>query len=197
MVHWQKTAPLYLLLLLVAVIRMWDFCRSETKHVPSSPVWNWVYLSGDVQREGLYKVWDGASIGETIMNSSHTKRNTPSVKPCWLTRPALTPYHWIFHAGQGNAPDIVHISRLPEQYCYLLGMPVDINRAEVRDLILLQGIGEVMARRIYSTRTEQRPFGKLEDLLMVEGIGPKTLSKLRGRIMIDPPQASSHSIVCD
>lgn len=53
----------------------------------------------------------------------------------------------------------------------------EVNRrlVEARDeLMLLPGVGEVTANRII----QARPFRKADDLLNVEGIGPKTLERL-------------------
>jgi predicted DNA-binding helix-hairpin-helix protein len=47
------------------------------------------------------------------------------------------------------------MSRLPERLSYLLGMPMDINRAGMRELAMLEGIGETMAKRIVLTREEK------------------------------------------
>lgn len=54
------------------------------------------------------------------------------------------------------------------------GTKINPNTAARDELMLLPGVGEVMANRII----QARPFKKPEDLLDVEGIGPKTLEKL-------------------
>ena len=51
---------------------------------------------------------------------------------------------------------------------------LDPNTAARDELMRLPGIGEMMANRMI----EGRPYEKLEDLLEVPGIGPKTLEKL-------------------
>lgn len=61
---------------------------------------------------------------------------------------------------------------------------VDLNRAGVAELEALPGIGPVLAQRIVAHRTRHGPFNRLEDLLAVEGIGPKLLERLRGSLMI-------------
>jgi len=59
-------------------------------------------------------------------------------------------------------------------------LPVDINTASARELELLPGIGEVLARRIIDFRKAHGPFKSLEGLLKVNGIGAKKLAALRG-----------------
>jgi competence protein ComEA len=67
---------------------------------------------------------------------------------------------------------------------------IDPNTAGWAELACLPGIGEVLARRIVSCRTQhpagpapgvgQRPtFATIEDLDAVKGIGPKTLVRIR------------------
>lgn len=60
--------------------------------------------------------------------------------------------------------------------------PLDINSASAAELAALPGIGEVLARRIVDYRTANGPFGAVEDLLSVSGIGEKKLAELEGRI---------------
>lgn len=60
--------------------------------------------------------------------------------------------------------------------------PLDINRAEARDLTRIPGVGGVTAARI----VEKRPFDRIEDLRRVRGIGPKTLESIRPWIQVAP-----------
>lgn len=55
------------------------------------------------------------------------------------------------------------------------GVKINPNSASRDQLMLLPGVGEVTANRII----EARPFKKSEDFLNVEGIGPKTLQRLK------------------
>jgi competence protein ComEA len=54
------------------------------------------------------------------------------------------------------------------------GKRINPNTAARDELMLLPGVGEVTANRII----QARPFRKPDDLLNVEGIGPKTLERL-------------------
>jgi len=61
---------------------------------------------------------------------------------------------------------------------------VDLNRADAAGLEALPGIGPVLARRIIAYRERHGPFHRLEELLQVEGIGPKLLARLRKHVVI-------------
>jgi competence protein ComEA len=57
--------------------------------------------------------------------------------------------------------------------------PVNINTASAEQLEALPGIGPVLARRIVEFRARHGPFQRLDDLLEVQGIGPRLLERLR------------------
>ncbi|MBR3692170.1 MAG: helix-hairpin-helix domain-containing protein [Clostridia bacterium] len=59
---------------------------------------------------------------------------------------------------------------------------IDINTAELSDLILLPGIGEKLARDIIDYRTQYGPFARPEDLCKVPGIGQKKFAALQDYI---------------
>lgn len=63
---------------------------------------------------------------------------------------------------------------------------ININKADVDMLMMLDGIGEVMAQRIIDYRTEHGAFESVEDLLEVKGIGEKTLEKMKPMIVCIP-----------
>ena len=56
---------------------------------------------------------------------------------------------------------------------------VDLNRANPKELEHITGSGPALARRIVARRERVGRFSKLEELLEVPGIGPKTLEILR------------------
>lgn len=56
----------------------------------------------------------------------------------------------------------------------------DLNRAPLRELVLLPGVGPTRAAAIVMSRAEEGAFATLVDLERVRGIGPKTVKGLRG-----------------
>jgi comEA protein len=62
---------------------------------------------------------------------------------------------------------------------------INVNTADAHDLEALPGIGPVKAKNIIEYRTQHGPFHKPKDLLAVNGIGPKTLEKIRPLIVLD------------
>ncbi|MDH3284372.1 MAG: helix-hairpin-helix domain-containing protein [Acidobacteriota bacterium] len=67
---------------------------------------------------------------------------------------------------------------------------VDINSAGVGELETLPGIGPALAKRIVQFRDEHGAFKSVEELLVVKGIGPRLLEKLRSRIRVGRTKGS-------
>lgn len=60
---------------------------------------------------------------------------------------------------------------------------VDLNTADLTTLETLPGVGPVTAEAIIAHRNEQ-PYTSVEDLLLVQGIGPKTFESLKDRVSV-------------
>ncbi|GAA1952022.1 hypothetical protein GCM10009689_36430 [Brevibacterium antiquum] len=63
------------------------------------------------------------------------------------------------------------------------GAKVDLNTAGLATLETLPGVGPVTAEAIIAHREEQ-PFTSIDDLLLVQGIGPKTFESLKDRVSV-------------
>lgn len=61
---------------------------------------------------------------------------------------------------------------------------VNINTAVKQELMALPKIGPVTAERIIRFRDDFGPFQSIDDLAKIKGIGPKTLERLKTRIII-------------
>ena len=62
--------------------------------------------------------------------------------------------------------------------------PVNINRASVKELDALPGIGPVLAERIVKFRKINGPFSLPEDLQKVSGIGASKFAQFRSKIKV-------------
>lgn len=98
-----------------------------------------------------------------------------------------------FRQGRSEGLEIVLLTPTPEaveetgtKACEaLLEGRINLNCASADLLEALPDIGPVLAERIVRYREEHGRFRRVEDLLEVSGIGPKTLDKLRDRVTID------------
>jgi competence protein ComEA len=65
--------------------------------------------------------------------------------------------------------------------------PLDVNLASAADFERLPGVGPALAARIVAVRVREGPFGSVDDLRHVRGIGDATLERLRPRLAINTP----------
>ena len=64
---------------------------------------------------------------------------------------------------------------------------INPNTASHEELCELPGVGKVIASRIIAARAE-KPFGRAEDLRRVQGIGAKTLERIRSQLFFETDQ---------
>ena len=67
--------------------------------------------------------------------------------------------------------------------------PLNVNAATEEELTALPGIGETLARRIVEYREEHGPFGSLEELTNVPGVGPVKLAALEGLASVEDTES--------
>ncbi len=69
---------------------------------------------------------------------------------------------------------------------WVFGGPVNVNEADADTIAReLRGVGPAKARAIVTYREENGPFETVEDLLKVQGIGPKVLEDNRKDILLE------------
>lgn len=64
---------------------------------------------------------------------------------------------------------------------------VNLNTASVEELSRLPGIGQSKAEAIVSLRNQRGPFQRVEQILLVRGIGRATLRRLRPMLTLEGP----------
>jgi competence protein ComEA len=75
--------------------------------------------------------------------------------------------------------DSLRIAEMNNANKLALGIPIDINKAAIEDLMLINGIGEKTAWQIIQFREKSGRYHKLEDLMKIRGIKEKKFRKLR------------------
>jgi competence protein ComEA len=115
-------------------------------------------------------------------------------KTVWLRRAdqaaiaALTAWALVAMAGywwwQGGSSGLVELDRARPQPAEFW---VDINEADWPELAQLPEVGENLARRIVDSREQRGLYSEHGDLRRVQGIGPKTLERIRPYLRPIPP----------
>ena len=80
---------------------------------------------------------------------------------------------------------IVFESNSKEQKVIKPGTKVNINTSLAADLMVLPGIGQVMADRIVEYREQYGSFKKPEDLMKVKGIGEKKFEMIKEFVSVE------------
>lgn len=62
---------------------------------------------------------------------------------------------------------------------------MDINKASIKELQRLDGIGKALANRIIEYRTLNGPFQSTKDIMKINGIGKLTFEKISGQIIAE------------
>lgn len=104
-----------------------------------------------------------------------------------LTAAFLSLGGYMYYNAQVNK-QVIDVKRMPVRTAEL---QIDVNSAPWTELTLLPGIGEEKARRIVHLRQQRGNFSDINDLMRVEGIGPKTLDAIRPYLVPIPDSEST------
>jgi competence ComEA-like helix-hairpin-helix protein len=74
----------------------------------------------------------------------------------------------------------------------LMGIKIDVNRAQAEDLEIVPGIGKKLAARIIADRNERGAFASVDDVARVSGIGPKLVERMKPFVRSEGPRALDH-----
>jgi competence protein ComEA len=87
---------------------------------------------------------------------------------------ALMAAGWWRHAGDvGGMIDIDRATPLTAKF------QVNVNQADWPELMQLPGVGRTLAERLIAEREERGAFQNVEALTRVDGIGPRTIERIR------------------
>ena len=96
--------------------------------------------------------------------------------------------HWARQSLVGA--QLVEIDRLPAR---TYQFQIDINSATWVEWMQMEGVGDVLARRIVTDRDENGPFTSIENVQRVMGVGPKTLDAIRPHLFCSDCSPTSDS----
>ena len=80
--------------------------------------------------------------------------------------------------------DKIFVKEISGKEGLLFGNKIDLNEAEIDDLMAIPGIGYETANEIVQLREKKGGFKNLEELLEVRGIGKKKLERIRNFVFV-------------
>ena len=85
---------------------------------------------------------------------------------------------------EGDQTGIV-IEKMEAAKRLALGLPLDVNLASMDELTLIPGVGYKLAADIVAGREKSGRFEEIDQLISIDGIKEKKLSKLRPYLYVD------------
>lgn len=124
-----------------------------------------------------------ASPEPTSVTTSSRAAADDDAPSCASSAPASSAPAPTTGAAQGQ-PDATPQSQLKQAAPQATPQLIDLNTATQEQLETVKGVGPVTAANIIAYRTSVGRFGAVDDLLNIDGIGPKTLEKIRGQVTV-------------
>lgn len=134
-----------------------------------------VELTGDSGHNGVYFVPKGTPVNR-FLDLAGVRTEAPGSSPCFLMKASTVS---VLREDKG-----VECLTMGASKRVALGIPIDVNRSSLEELMLVPGIGKATAGRILERRSLGGPFRSLDELTEVQGIKQKRIEKLRPHLCI-------------
>ncbi|NLL78897.1 MAG: hypothetical protein GX234_03725 [Clostridiales bacterium] len=148
----------------------------------------YVHICGEVENPGVYRMYEGSRIYQAIECAGGMKPEAAedAVNQALIVQDGMM--------VRIPSREEVKQSGVPEQFGVLKDAGtaavasdgrININTATESELCTLSGIGESRAKSIIQYRTEHGSFGKIEDIMKVDGIKSGAFAKIRDEIVVE------------
>jgi len=137
-----------------------------------------VDVAGWVRRPGVYEFHEGDRVIDAIEAAGGARRGA-ALESLNLAMPLVDGTQVLVpRAAAGGASGAVASDGSASTG------KININTATASELEALPGVGEVIAQRIVDYRTANGPFGSVDELIDVSGIGESTLASMRELVTV-------------
>ena len=131
-----------------------------------------VHVAGAVEHPGVYTLFEGQRIDDAVALAGVTAQSDVDS----LNRAALL--------SDGQKIIVPVKSEYSSVEVELDDERINLNQADLGQLMTLPGIGEVKAQAILAYREENGSFSQIEDVQKVHGIGAATFMQIKNKIKI-------------
>jgi competence protein ComEA len=137
-----------------------------------------VDVAGAVQRGGVYRLPSGSRVTDAVRAAGglEAAADADSVNLAAVLVDGQRVY--IPRVGEPAPPQVPAVATTTPSG------PVDVNTATMDQLDRLPGVGPATAAAIIAHRQQYGPFGSIDDLASVKGIGPSKIAALRGLVIV-------------
>jgi len=141
-----------------------------------------VELAGDTERRGIYFIPPRTTVRRFLEMTGESNVSITVTDPDLILINGTA----VIVQGEGVSRTVPAPGVIGNAGRMVLGMPMELNKATVEELAMVEGIGLKTAGWIVEKRDEKGGFGKIEELLEVRGIGEKKFRTFRKYIFIAP-----------
>ena len=134
-----------------------------------------VYVNGAVNRPGVYVVQPGDRLEDVLAMAGGLAADADSQRVNPSLRAVDETHFYVPRIGEQAEPP----AATPDS------AKVNINTASAEELQALPGIGAGRADAIIEYRNAEGRFARVEDLLLVPGLGPKTVESLIDSVTVE------------
>jgi len=158
---------------------------SITLAPPPTPAPLIVDVSGAVKSPGVYELEIGSRVEDAIQAAGGFAEDAQA-ENLNLAAPLEDGLQvWVPGPGEAAAPPVItNAGEVQVRPTSAPAFPININTATAEELQVLPGIGETKAQAIVACREANGPFGSIEDIQNVSGIGPSTFEQLRDLVTV-------------
>lgn len=162
----------------------------KSKESPGKPELR-VYVSGEVQRPGVYLLIPGDRLEDALSAAGGTTSAANLEAVNLALRVQDEAHYRVPMIGETPGPELSAISDNAASQDPAGGDtqsptgPIDLNTASAEMLESLPGIGPVRAGAIVADRGVNGPFLTVEQVMMVQGIGAITYTNIRDLVTVD------------
>jgi len=155
-----------------------------TVPVPSTLV---VHAAGGVARPGVYRLDVGSRVGDLLTAAGGVAADGDLDRLNLAATLADGARIYVPRLGQADIPQPAETDTpagAPGGGARSDSGPIDLNRATADQLESLPGVGPSIAAAIIDHRERKGPFGSVDELVDVRGIGPARLEQLRPLVRV-------------